>query len=152
MHGSSDIDNKWMNYALRLAEHAQSINEVPIGAVIIKDNSVIGEGWNTPISACDPSAHAEINAIRDASKKIGNYRIEDSVMYVTFEPCIMCLGAIQQARIKQVVFGALDHSQKERLKMLDKINYNIDKSIIYKNELLSEACSNILSNFFKEKR
>jgi len=97
-----------MRHAVRLAHLAESEGEVPVGAVLVKDETVIGEGWNRPIVDNDPTAHAEIMAIRQAGKRVSNYRLLDTTLYVTLEPCLMCVGAIVHARIGRVVFGAKD--------------------------------------------
>ena len=97
-----------MRYALRLAGHAQQQGEVPVGAVLVGHGQVIGEGWNCPISTHDPTAHAEIRALREAAVRLANYRITDATLYVTLEPCVMCAGALIHARIARVVFGAID--------------------------------------------
>ena len=97
-----------MERALALARRAAAAGEVPVGAVLVRDGEIIGEGYNRPISACDPTAHAEILALRQAAARVGNYRLPDSILYVTLEPCPMCAGAIVHARVKRVVFGASD--------------------------------------------
>lgn len=97
-----------MREAIALARQAAAAGEVPVGAVVVKDGTVIGRGHNKPISSCDPTAHAEVIAMRDAASRIGNYRLVDCVLYVTLEPCAMCAGAIQHARIARVVYGASD--------------------------------------------
>ena len=102
------LDIFWMQHALELAKRAESEGEVPVGAVVVYDEQVIGEGWNSPISDNDPTAHAEIMALRSAAKKINNYRLLDTTLYVTLEPCIMCTGAITHSRVKRVVYGATD--------------------------------------------
>jgi len=104
----SELDVFWMQHALELAKRAESEGEVPVGAVVVYDEQVIGEGWNSPISDNDPTAHAEIMALRSAAKKINNYRLLDTTLYVTLEPCIMCTGAITHSRVKRVVYGATD--------------------------------------------
>lgn len=101
-------DEAWMREALLLAAEAQAGGEVPVGAVVVKDGVVIGRGYNRPISARDPTAHAEIIAMRDAAERLGNYRLTDCELFVTLEPCAMCAGAIMHARIARVVFGAAD--------------------------------------------
>jgi tRNA(adenine34) deaminase len=101
-------DEYWMRRALELARRAEASGEVPIGALIVKDDEIIGEGWNQPIGAVDPSAHAEIVALRAAARSLGNYRLPGCSLYVTLEPCVMCAGAIIHARIERVVFGAGD--------------------------------------------
>lgn len=104
MTDSDDI--KWMQEALTLARRAKQENEVPVGAVLVRDNHILGRGWNHPIGACDPTAHAEVVALRQAAERERNYRMPGAVLYVTIEPCAMCLGAIVQARIGRVVFAA----------------------------------------------
>ena len=101
-------DQIWMGLALEQARLAGTQGEVPVGAVVVKDGEVIGRGFNQPISSHDPSAHAEMVAIRDASQRLGNYRLTDCDLYVTLEPCVMCSGAIFHARIRHVIFGATD--------------------------------------------
>lgn len=101
-------DVAWMQHALTLAQKAAQCGEVPVGAVLVKENKVVGEGFNCPIASCDPTAHAEIQAIRAASQFIQNYRLGEMTLYVTLEPCAMCAGAIIQARIARVVFAAFD--------------------------------------------
>ncbi len=98
----------WLRKALDLAKRAAAEQETPVGAVVVYQNEIIGEGWNQPISKCDPSAHAEILALRQAASHLGNYRLLDANLYVTLEPCAMCLGAMLQARIKNLIFGAFD--------------------------------------------
>jgi len=97
-----------MQYALALAEHGAAQDEVPVGCVIVRDGVIIGEGWNRPISSNDPTAHAEIVALRDAAQREANYRLTGATLYVTLEPCLMCAGAMIHARIARLVFGAGD--------------------------------------------
>lgn len=99
-------DQRWMSEALKLAKKAEDLGEVPVGAVVVLDDEVIGQGWNQPISGCDPTAHAEIMALRSAARQQNNYRLPDATLYVTLEPCTMCAGAIIHSRIKRVVFAA----------------------------------------------
>lgn len=101
-------DEYWMEQALVLADKAASEGEVPVGAILVLDNEIIGEGYNSPINCCDPTAHAEIQAIRNACKKLANYRLPNATLYVTIEPCSMCAGAIVHARIERVVYGATE--------------------------------------------
>ncbi|UCH54295.1 MAG: tRNA adenosine(34) deaminase TadA, partial [Pseudomonadota bacterium] len=101
-------DEFWMRRALALARHAEENGEVPVGAVVVHDGEVIGEGWNQPIVSHDPSAHAEIVALRAAAQRAQNYRLPGAILYVTLEPCVMCAGAIVQARLARVVYGAAD--------------------------------------------
>ena len=101
-------DRHWMEYALTLADKAEQLGEVPVGAVLVLNDQVIGQGWNLVINQNDPCAHAEIMALRDGGKTINNYRILDATLYVTLEPCAMCAGAIVHSRVKLVVYGASD--------------------------------------------
>jgi tRNA(adenine34) deaminase len=101
-------DEAFMSAALALAAEAASLGEVPVGAMVVRDGEVIGRGFNAPIRSCDPTAHAEIAALRDAGRRLGNYRLAGCSLYVTLEPCAMCAGAIQHARIARVVYGAAD--------------------------------------------
>src|SRR5437763_11804046 len=105
---SGSSDERFMRHALALARRAADDGEVPVGAVVVKDDEVIGEGWNHPIKAHDPSAHAEMIALRAAAQRIGNYRLTGTTLYVTLEPCVMCAGAIVHARVQRLVFGATD--------------------------------------------
>ena len=102
------MDQYWMQYALNLAKQAKAQDEVPVGAVLVKEGEVVGVGYNCPIATNDPTSHAEIQAIRSAAKTLNNYRLNDTTLYVTLEPCAMCAGAIVHARIARVVFGATD--------------------------------------------
>src|SRR6185437_10555323 len=101
-------DEEFMTEALRLARHAAALGEVPVGAVVTIDGNIAGRGWNAPISSADPTAHAEIAALRDAARATGNYRLEGATLYCTLEPCVMCAGALIAARVQRLVFGARD--------------------------------------------
>src|SRR5438477_12978803 len=135
------IDEQCMRRALGLARKAQAEGEVPIGAVLVLENEVLGEGWNRPIAASDPTAHAEIQAIRAAALKTKNYRLTGATLYVTLEPCDMCLGAMFHARIARVVFGATD-PKKQVLK----------SQVALQGGVLARECGEILSKFFAAKR
>jgi tRNA(adenine34) deaminase len=137
----SEADYGWMQQALRLAETAALNQEVPVGAVLVYENKLIGEGWNKPILTNDPTAHAEIIALREGAKTLKNYRLIQTTLYVTLEPCAMCVGAIMHARVGKVVFGAADKRQKN-------CNFHAE----FAGGLLSEPCGEILSNFFKIRR
>ena len=130
-----------MRRALSLAKRAQAEGEVPIGAVVVFREEIIGEGWNRPIAANDPTAHAEIQAIRAASSSAGNYRLTGATLYVTLEPCEMCIGAMFHARIARVVYGAKD-PKKQVLKNQVKTEGGV----------LAEECGRVLSDFFATKR
>lgn len=137
-------DEYWMKQALACAFKAQEQGEVPIGAVIVKDNQWVSEGWNQPIITHDPSAHAEIVAIRAAAQALQNYRLTNCTLYVTLEPCQMCMGAINHARLERVVFGAPD------LKAENKTPCNHHPIIL--NGILQEECSQLLKSFFQSRR
>jgi tRNA(adenine34) deaminase len=134
-------DEQLMRRALELARRAEEEGEVPIGAVVALDGNIIGEGWNRPIAAVDPTAHAEIQAMRAAAAKLGNYRLTGAHLYVTLEPCDMCVGAMFHARIARVVFGATD-PKKQVLK----------NQVTIQGGVLAEECGAILSHFFASRR
>ncbi len=146
-------DLHWMSHALQLAEFALTQQEVPVGAVLISENSIIGEGSNGPISLCDPTAHAEIIALRQGARYLNNYRLINSTLYVTLEPCIMCIGAIVHARIKRVVYGARDSKAGAVVSAFDfgtaqKLNHKV----LYEGGALEKQCGKILSDFFQARR
>lgn len=130
-----------MRRALELAEHAQSEGEVPIGAVVVMDGRIVGEGWNRPIAASDPTAHAEIQAMRAAALSMKNYRLSKATLYITLEPCDMCVGAMFHARIARVVFGATD-PKKQILK----------NQVRLEGGVLAAECGALLSQFFAARR
>ena len=134
-------DEQYMRRALELAQRAANEGEVPIGALVVLDEQVLGEGWNRPIAAHDPTAHAEIQALRAAGAKRGNYRLSGATLYVTLEPCDMCVGAMFHARIARAVYGAAD-PKKQVLK----------NQVVLQGGVLAEACGSILSKFFAAKR
>lgn len=147
----NDID--WMQYALKLAERAQQEGEVPVGAVLVLNDEIIGEGWNRPIAAHDPTAHAEIMALRTGAAKLGNYRLNDTTLYVTLEPCVMCAGAMVHARIKRLVFGASDPKAGaivSAFNILDsgRLNHRVE----YVGGILPDECGGMLSRFFEARR
>jgi tRNA(adenine34) deaminase len=149
----SEQDALWMREALRLASQAEQQGEVPIGAVLVLNDEIIGEGFNRPISENDPTAHAEIIAVRQGAKRIVNYRILDATLYVTLEPCVMCMGALLHARVKCLVYGAKDprvgvHAQLSQWVDTKKSNHAVD--IV--GGLLAEECGFLLTNFFQNKR
>ena len=149
----SNLDLAFMQEAIELAKEAELNGEVPVGAVITLDNKIIGRGFNQVISSNDVTAHAEIIAIRDASKTINNYRLKNTCMYVTLEPCIMCAAAISQAKIRRLYFGADDlkyGSINGGINYFQKNNTN-HLPEIYDN-ICSDSCNRLLTNFFKERR
>lgn len=146
-------DEYWMQMALELAHQAQAKKEVPVGALLVRNNECIGRGWNQPIGNSDPTAHAEIMALRDAASTLHNYRLVDTTLYVTLEPCAMCTGALVHARVDRLVFGALDPKSgavKSVFNLLDESRLN--HKVSYESGVLSEACGCLLKNFFKNKR
>ena len=147
-------DKDYIKECLNLAKQAKVKNEIPIGALIIQDGVVISKSHNLSISNNDPTAHAEINAIRDACKKINNYRLSNAVLYTTLEPCIMCIGAICEARINKVVFGAYSNIKtdtNENFKFIKK-KYNLDHTPEFFGGILEKECTLIIKDFFKAKR
>jgi tRNA(adenine34) deaminase len=137
-------DIKWMKLAIKQAKLAKKKEEVPVGAILIKDNKLIASAHNQPITTKDPTAHAEIQLLRLASKKLNNYRLPNTTMYVTLEPCIMCLGAIMQARIEKIVFGTNDEKTGACGSCIHLIKI--------KNNVLQLECKQLLTSFFKELR
>lgn len=149
----SETDLKWMRHAISLANRGSQEDEVPVGAVLVQDDQVVGEGWNQPIGNYDPSAHAEINALRAAGKNIENYRLLDTTLYVTLEPCAMCAGAIIHARVGRVVFGASDPKAGAAGSVLDIFaNDKINHHVSVEGGLLADECGELLTQFFKTKR
>jgi len=146
-------DEYWMQHALVLAQAAHQAGEVPIGAVLVREEKIIGEGGNAPISHADPTAHAEMIALRQAAKQIENYRLLDTTLYVTLEPCLMCVGAMVHARIKRVVFGALDPKAGAVVSKIGALDYSfLNHRVKYEGGVLALPCAEILKQFFKEKR
>ena len=143
----------FMREAMGLAEEAARNGEVPVGAVVVKDGEVIGRGWNRPISAADPTAHAEIVAMREAATKLGNYRLVGCELYVTLEPCAMCVGAMLHARVARVVFGARDPKTGAcgsvvDLPAVERLNHHA----AFEGGVLAEECGGLLKKFFAERR
>ena len=153
MPGLENSDTEFMTAALALAHEAAVAGEVPVGAVVVKDDRVIGKGFNAPISRHDPSAHAEILAMRAAALALGNYRLTGCTLFVTLEPCAMCSGAIQHARIGRVVFGAKDPKTGACGSVIDlfaqpMLNHHTQVEA----GLMAAECGDVLSNFFRERR
>lgn len=146
-------DEDYMRLAMALAQEAASQGEVPVGAVVVKNGEVIGRGRNAPISLNDPTAHAEIQAMREAAQSLGNYRLVECTLYVTLEPCAMCSGAIQHARIARLVYGASDPKtgccgSVVNLMTEQKLNHHCEVTA----GVLAEECGALLSNFFRQRR
>jgi tRNA(adenine34) deaminase len=147
----SDAD--WMRRALALGEAAAAAGEVPVGALVLRDGAVLGEGWNRPIGTCDPTAHAEIIALRAAGVTSGDYRLSGCTLYVTLEPCIMCAAALVHARIARVVFGAWDPKAGAAGSIVDvfrlpQLNHRVDVF----GGVLAEECGAMLQRFFAVRR
>ncbi len=147
------IDADYMRGALQLAGQAQDVGEVPVGAVVVKDGVVIGRGYNAPISRHDPSAHAEMMALRDAAQQLGNYRLVDCELFVTLEPCLMCAGAIMHARIARLIYGASDPKTGacgSVMNVFSEPRLNHHTNVI--GGVLAEECGAMLSDFFALRR
>jgi tRNA(adenine34) deaminase len=143
----------WMREALSLAEAAAGQGEVPVGAVLVRDGEIIGRGWNRPISGHDPTAHAEIMALRDAAARAGNYRLGGSVLYVTIEPCTMCFGALMHARVATLVYGAREPRAGvcgSQLNLPEQTFYNHSLEVI--GGVMAEQSSTLLKGFFAGRR
>ncbi len=143
-----------MRHALALARRAEAEGEVPVGAVLVRDGEPIGEGWNRPIGEHDPSAHAEIMALRAAGKAVGNYRLPDSTLYVTLEPCPMCAGAIVHARVARVVFGASDPRTGAAGSVFDLLpsDGRFNHRTACEGGLLADETGELLRAFFRARR
>jgi tRNA(adenine34) deaminase len=149
----SERDYFWMQHALELAKQSEESGEVPVGAVLTLEDVMIGEGYNSPIKTSDPTAHAEIIALRQGAVHLNNYRLPNTTLYITLEPCVMCLGAIIHARIKRVVYGASDPKTgalHSAFQLGDDRRWN--HKIICEGGLLQEPCGRILTKFFQKKR
>ena len=146
-------DVMWMRHALTLAEKAESIGEVPVGACVVLNGELIGEGFNTPITDNDPSAHAELRAVKAAASAVQNYRLIDATLYVTLEPCSMCAGMLVHARIKRVVFGAKDAKTGAAGSVMNLLQHPaLNHQVEVVSGVLAEECANKLSNFFRKRR
>lgn len=142
-----------MAHALSLAAKAEAHGEVPVGAVLVLDNEIIGEGWNQPIGTSDPTAHAEILALRQGAKHINNYRLVNTTLYVTLEPCAMCAAAMVHARVQRLVFGAADPKTGAAGSVLnllqdDRLNHRVQ----CESGVMAKTCGELLQNFFKNRR
>ncbi|RDV24417.1 tRNA adenosine(34) deaminase TadA [Alteromonas aestuariivivens] len=146
-------DEHWMMQALELAQRAEAMNEVPVGALVIAGGEIIGQGWNTPITDHDPSAHAEMNALRDAAKVRRNYRVVDATLYVTLEPCPMCAGLLVHARIKRVVFGAYDLKTGAAGSVMQLLQHpELNHQVEVQGGVLADRCGEVISGFFQRRR
>lgn len=149
----TDSDEDWMRYAIRLAQRAEKQGEVPVGAVLVQAGQCLAEGWNTPIASADPTAHAEIVAIRKAGQVLNNYRLPHTTLYVTLEPCVMCMGAISHSRIQRLVFGAFDVKRGavcHALQLTDAPFLN--HLVTWEGGILETECADLLKAFFRQRR
>lgn len=150
---NSHSDEYWMQRALELAQQGAAIGEVPVGAVLVRDGQPLGEGYNQPISAFDPSAHAEIVALRQAAQREHNYRLPGTTLYVTLEPCTMCIGALIHARVERLVYGTTEPKagvveSRNQLAQTDYYNH----TLLTEGGILADECQRQLSDFFKQRR
>ncbi|WP_416260758.1 tRNA adenosine(34) deaminase TadA [Gibbsiella quercinecans] len=146
-------DEYWMRQALQLALRAQEEGEVPVGALLVLDNQVIGEGWNRPIGRHDPTAHAEIMALRQGGAVLQNYRLLNATLYVTLEPCVMCAGAMIHSRIGRLVYGAADIKTGAAGSLLDILRHpGMNHQLAITAGVLADDCAGMLSAFFRQRR
>ena len=153
MEDASPADVEWMTRALELAELAASIGEVPVGAVLTKDDEIVAEGHNLTVTSNDPTAHAELVVIREAAQKLGDWRLTDCTLYVTLEPCTMCAGALVLSRVDRLVFGAADPKagmvgSLGNLAQDERLNHWIDVT----GGTLADAAGDLIRDFFRERR
>ncbi len=148
-----ESDEQWMRLALEEAALAASAGEVPVGAVLVRGEEILARAHNSPIALNDPSAHAELLAIRRAASALGNYRLTGTTLYITLEPCLMCAGAIIHARIERLVFGAVDPKNGAAVSLYRLFeDRRFNHAVAVTGGVLREACAEILSGFFREKR
>lgn len=146
-------DTHWLRHALELAQHAETQGEVPVGAALVFNDELVASGWNQPIKTHDPSNHAEIVAIRAAGQQMQNYRLPQTTLYVTLEPCLMCIGAILHARIKRLVFGAYDPRAGAVGSVIDVREISgLNHKLECFGGLLRDECANLLKTFFQKRR
>ena len=146
-------DSDWMRLALQQAQLATAVGEVPVGAILVRGDEVLAEGFNCPIGSHDPTAHAEIVVLRQAARKLGNYRLPGTTLYVTIEPCAMCIGAMIHARVERMVFGALEPRAGAVIssqRLLDATHFN--HRVSYTGGILADECAAIMRQFFRTRR
>ena len=150
---SSPADEQWMRRALELAARAEAAGEVPVGAILVRDKEILGEGWNCPIGQSDPSAHAEIRALRAAGVATGNYRLIGTTLYVTMEPCAMCAGALVHARVSRLVFGAADSRAGAAGSVFDIVRSpQLNHRLEVVGGVLESDCRELVQAFFRSRR
>lgn len=146
-------DELWMEEALRAAQRALEAGEVPVGAVVVREGRIIGRGWNRNIGDSDPTAHAEIVALREAAAALGNHRLEDCDLFATIEPCSMCAGAVVHARIKRLVYGADDPKAGAVQSVMQVLNHpQLNHQVEVRSGVLAGRCAELLQTFFKNRR
>ncbi len=151
--GSPATDELWMEKALRAAHRALEAGEVPVGAVVVCDGRIVGEGWNRNLTDCDPTAHAEMVALREAGKNLGNHRLGGCEMFVTIEPCPMCAGALVHARLARLVYGADDPKAGAVHSVLEVLNHpKLNHRMEVRGGVLGSRCAELLKTFFKNRR
>lgn len=148
-----NIDEQWMQLALDQARLAAAAGEVPVGAVLVKNNEVIAAGFNQPIGRCDPTAHAEVVVLRNAAQTLSNYRVPETTLYVTIEPCAMCAGALVHARVQRLVFGAPEPragAVVSTLQLLEggQLNHRVE----VEGGVLADQCAELMQTFFRQRR
>jgi tRNA(adenine34) deaminase len=147
------MDQSFMARALELARQAEAAGEVPVGAVVVKDGVIVAEGWNQPIGTCDPTAHAEIVALRAAGRALGTYRLTGTTLYVTLEPCAMCAAAMVHARVERLVFAAADPRAGAAGSVFDIVRHAaLNHRLECTSGVLAEECSALLRGFFQARR
>jgi tRNA(adenine34) deaminase len=150
---SLETDELWMEEALRCARRALDIGEVPVGAIVVCEGQVVGRGWNRNISECDPTAHAEVIALRDAGAMLGNHRLSDCDLFVTIEPCAMCAGALVHGRIRRLVYGAEDPKAGAVHSIMHVLNHpGLNHRMEVLGGVLAGRCAEILQEFFRTRR
>jgi len=150
---SASQDHAFMQEAIQMAKQAANDGEVPVGAILVYQNEIIAKGWNQPIYQDDPTAHAEIQVLRAGAKQLGNYRLIDTTLYVTLEPCVMCAGAMVHARIHRLVYGASDPRCGAAESVFNILNHRaLNHHVIFQGKLLEQECSALLKDFFIDRR
>jgi tRNA(adenine34) deaminase len=152
-HNKPASDELWMEEALRAAQQGLNRGEVPVGAVVVRNGKVVGRGWNRNLSDCDPTAHAEIVALREAAAIVGNHRLEDCALFATIEPCAMCAGALVHARLQRLVYGADDPKAGAVTSVLQVLNHSsLNHRMEVRGGILAGKCAGLLQEFFKHRR
>jgi tRNA(adenine34) deaminase len=150
---TSTPDELWMEEALRLAQRAQDAGEVPVGAIVVRHGKIVGRGWNRNLTDVDPTAHAEILALREAGARVGNHRLGDCELFATIEPCAMCAGAMVHARLKRLVYGADDPKAGAVHSALQVLNHpQLNHQMEISRGVLAQRCADLLQSFFRKRR